>query len=332
MLEIVGLDASAQTVYELLVDNPPTTFDDLRGQTGLAEPQLRSMLEKLESLGLITRTAQRTFTAAAPDVALEILLLEQQERIKHARLYAERLSSRYLRAAAGWDPAELVEVIIGADAVAQRVEQFLRSTSTEICFIDKHPYVVAPKVLAPVEARMLERGIAFRAVYDTAGLATRSMQAEVEPAIARGEQARVVPEAPVKLILSDGRRALLPLQSDPTMVESVIAVHPSALLDALGALFEVLWRTAAPLPTSETGAAAVEAISPEDLRLIGLLTAGLPDQVIARQLGLSYRTFQRRLGALIELLGARTRFQAGLQAAFRGLVPDPSSSDQRPPT
>jgi DNA-binding NarL/FixJ family response regulator len=183
-------------------------------------------------------------------------------------------------------------------------------------------------VLAPVEAEMLRRGIAYRALYDTAGLATRSIQAQIEPAIAMGEQARVIPEAPVKLILSDRRLALLPLQSNPTMIDSVVAVHPSAMLDALSALFEELWRTALPLSAPTARPRGTDLLTPEDARLVTLLTAGLPDQAVARQLGLSYRTFQRRVGALIELLGVRTRFQAGLQAAFRGLVPAPSPADR----
>ncbi|MBP2323417.1 DNA-binding NarL/FixJ family response regulator/predicted DNA-binding transcriptional regulator [Kibdelosporangium banguiense] len=332
MLEIVGLDNSAQTVYELLIDNPPATFDDICQRVDIDDACLRKVLEKLLSLGLVKSTAcvPPKFTATAPDVALEVLLLEQQEQIKRARLYVEQLAGRYVRTAAGWEPTELVEVVSGQQAVAQLVEQIVRSTSHEIRFIDKHPYVVAPTVLAPVEAEMLRRGIAYRALYDTAGLATRSIQAEIEPAIAMGEQARVLPEAPVKLILSDRRLALLPLQSNPTMVDSVVAVHPSAILDALSALFEALWRTALPIPADSTRPVGASSLTPEDARLITLLTAGLPDQAVARQLGLSYRTFQRRLGALIEFLGVRTRFQAGLQAAFHGLVPPPSSPADQP--
>jgi sugar-specific transcriptional regulator TrmB/DNA-binding CsgD family transcriptional regulator len=324
MLEIVGLDATAQVVYEFLVDNPPSTVDDICRRLDICEARLRAVLDVLAARGLIKSTtrAPSTFTVTAPEIALEVLLLEQQERIKRARLYAEQLASRHLRTAAGWEPSELVEVVSGSAAVAQLVEQVVRSTSSEIRFIDKHPYVVAPRVIAPIEAEMLRRGISYRAIYDTDGLATRSVQAEVEPAIAMGEQARVVPEAPVKLILSDRRLALLPLQSDPTMIDSVVAVHPSALLDALASLFELLWRSALPL-TRAGGTPAAKALSPEDGRVIALLTAGLPDQAVARQLGLSYRTFQRRVGALLESLGVRTRFQAGLQAAFRGLVPAP---------
>jgi DNA-binding NarL/FixJ family response regulator len=51
--------------------------------------------------------------------------------------------------------------------------------------------------------------------------------------------------------------------------------------------------------------------------LLGLLVAGLKDETIARQLGVSLRTVQRRIAALMHELGARTRFQAGVAARDR---------------
>jgi DNA-binding NarL/FixJ family response regulator len=53
-----------------------------------------------------------------------------------------------------------------------------------------------------------------------------------------------------------------------------------------------------------------------------LLAAGLKDEAIARQLGVSLRTIHRRTGDLLDRLGARTRFQAGMQAARQGLFPE----------
>jgi DNA-binding NarL/FixJ family response regulator len=51
-----------------------------------------------------------------------------------------------------------------------------------------------------------------------------------------------------------------------------------------------------------------------------LLTVGASDQVVARQLGVSVRTVERRVRYLTEHLGAATRFQAGVQAVRRGWV------------
>jgi hypothetical protein len=45
------------------------------------------------------------------------------------------------------------------------------------------------------------------------------------------------------------------------------------------------------------------------------LLSGFTDEAIARQLGTSHRTVQRRVAALMADLGAQTRFQVGVRAA-----------------
>ncbi len=63
-----------------------------------------------------------------------------------------------------------------------------------------------------------------------------------------------------------------------------------------------------------------DAGSPTDLdrRVLGLLLAGLTDQVVAAQLGLSLRTLQRRLRYLMDPVGVQTRMQLGWHAARHG--------------
>jgi DNA-binding NarL/FixJ family response regulator len=54
--------------------------------------------------------------------------------------------------------------------------------------------------------------------------------------------------------------------------------------------------------------------------VLQLLTTGLKDEAIARQLGTSMRTTRRRIASLLATLGVATRFQAGVEAARRGLL------------
>ena len=88
-------------------------------------------------------------------------------------------------------------------------------------------------------------------------------------------------------------------------------VHASGLLDALAALFESVWQRAIPVP---------ELVSPADehRHLLMLLASGLKDEAIARQLGIGERTVRRRVAALADRLGARTRMQLGIQAVRQG--------------
>ncbi|MEH1098170.1 hypothetical protein [Micromonospora sp. CPCC 205561] len=50
----------------------------------------------------------------------------------------------------------------------------------------------------------------------------------------------------------------------------------------------------------------------------------MTDEAIARQIGVGYRTVQRRTATLMSDLGASTRFLAAVQAAFRRLSSRPA--------
>jgi len=52
--------------------------------------------------------------------------------------------------------------------------------------------------------------------------------------------------------------------------------------------------------------------------ILGLVASGRTDQAIARQLRISRSTVQRHIRGLMGTLGARTRFQAGVQTSRRG--------------
>lgn len=45
--------------------------------------------------------------------------------------------------------------------------------------------------------------------------------------------------------------------------------------------------------------------------VVRALRSGLTDEVAARELGLSVRTYRRRIGTMMQNLGARSRFEAG---------------------
>ena len=132
-----------------------------------------------------------------------------------------------------------------------------------------------------------------------------------------GEQARVA-EVPMKLALCDDRAALIPVATvdSDRSIDAAYLIRPSSLLDALCALFEVIWQRAVPLnraPNPDTAGNP----SIDDVNLIGLLAAGNTDERIARSLGWHVRTVSRHVQRLMQQVGAQTRFQLGMEAARR---------------
>ena len=140
----------------------------------------------------------------------------------------------------------------------------------------------------------------------------------IDRRIASGEVIRILPRMPMKLLIADRRLALVPLTLEQAR-DIALVLRPSLLLDALLDLFETMWERAAPfgtaavsVPRSEKARRAIDFD-----RLVSLLAAGMNDKSIAQELGVSARTLERRILDLVKVLDARTRFQAGWQAAHR---------------
>lgn len=333
MLAVVGLSPGEEQGYlALLEQRSGMTALELQTALGVAGLRTETIVEALQTKGLISRAPgdEIRYVAAPPDVALDALLLEKRQQIERAELVARDLLSVYEACVGLADPARLVEVVVGREAVMQRFVQIQRTTRYELRSIDKPPYVSSrPQDNIDVEQELLARGVKVRAIYDSAGLESfHDLRDDIRSLIDYGEQARVFPDAPIKLLICDDRIAMLPLQAAPVGIESVVVVYPSALLEALSALFDQLWQRALPLWPSGLGlAAASQAPTPDELQLLGLLTAGLADEAIARRLDISARTLQRRMHALFDRLGARTRFQAALRASALGWLPTEPERD-----
>lgn len=137
-----------------------------------------------------------------------------------------------------------------------------------------------------------------------------------------GDVLRVAAQVPTKLLLVTGYAAMLPLDYGTQDGNNGLLVRDPATVALLTALFERVWESALPV-------GALDPAAPEDgsagvphlegfADLLALLAAGAKDETIARQLDLSVRTVRRHVAALLEAVGARTRFQAGVQAVQRG--------------
>jgi DNA-binding NarL/FixJ family response regulator len=200
---------------------------------------------------------------------------------------------------------------------------------------DKEPFVQSDQ--DDPELDLLARGVRARGVYERSSLLLPGKLAEVQSLIAAGELAAMVPEVPFKLAVVDRRRALLPV-SEGSELTAVLIVRPSPLLDALIEVFEAQWARAMPVPRTAArlavralgdgereagsgGESTAEARAPAPSQeLLTMLSAGMTDEAIARQLGVSARTVQRRISELMDSLGSRNRFQAGVQAVRHGLL------------
>jgi DNA-binding NarL/FixJ family response regulator len=128
-----------------------------------------------------------------------------------------------------------------------------------------------------------------------------------QPTASAGDQVRRL-AAEAKLARSTGQAGIArPRLEGP----SAGRIRSARLADPDGGSRGETVRTRSALPASRSPTS-------EESELLQLLQRGLKDRAIARALGIGERTVQRRLSRLMTTLGAKTRFQAAINAVRRG--------------
>jgi DNA-binding CsgD family transcriptional regulator len=168
--------------------------------------------------------------------------------------------------------------------------------------------------LRHVDHDNLRRGVRYRILMADDVRANPVLALRLGRLALTGAEVRTMPELPVEATLVDGRLAMLPAASGS---ELAVMRLPSVVC-AMVALFEQLWAAAAPLTSAEVTNGA--GLTVRERELLALLSAGCTDESAAARLGISVRTVRRMMAAIMTRLGARSRFQAGLKAADRGLL------------
>ncbi|MET9610121.1 LuxR family transcriptional regulator [Streptomyces sp. NPDC006512] len=136
-------------------------------------------------------------------------------------------------------------------------------------------------------------------------------------ALERPVAIRVARVPPLQALLVDGSSALVMAESAAGMRASMI--RAPEVLHTLGTLFESIWRNAVPAGERIVFGDRDRAVLAR--QILGALRAGVTDEVAARELTVSVRTYRRHVAEIMALLGAQSRFQAGVRAAALGMLP-----------
>jgi hypothetical protein len=302
-----------QHAYRLLVRLAGAAPEELAREAGIPPVEARDLLEALRGKGLAT--AGPTFHALPPDVALGERLLREQQALESARQMVAALSEEYRSNTRRRDADHLVEIVVGASALRERLREMQDSAREEILWFCRANPLAMEGPENTEENTALERGVRYRAIYEVELLENPGELASIVDAIGLGEQSRTLPTLPVRLAIADRSLAICPLVPDAVRgvgEPSAAVIRSSELLDALVALFEAYWERATPILPDDG-----EAEEPDNL-LLSLFVAGMPDKSIATHLGVSRRTVQRRLDRLMAVAGVDTRAGLAFQAGKRG--------------
>jgi DNA-binding CsgD family transcriptional regulator len=319
-LENFGVGARGDRLYRSVLREGRMSVSVLTEQLGWNLAEVEAELAPLVELGLLAQADGLVF-ALSPHLALGRLseaeartLLDRERALASLRAAIPDYAAEERGAEFVGSALQPVEVHTGPE-VAAVVDALIRSTTGEVLLIHTVEWLDRPgwPKQDTLIAREAAGGRGVRSIYPTEALHRPQWLEAVRTWADLGEDVRLLPSPPSRLMVFGDQAALVPVEWGSSPARRVI-VRTRGVVDALRLLFEVLWRQGAPMPGTQLAG------DRRNLQVLRLLAAGAKDETIARQLGLSLRTVRRRVAEQISELGATTRFQAGVEAARRRLI------------
>jgi DNA-binding CsgD family transcriptional regulator len=313
VLTALGATPEEDRVYRYLSVVASAAPGEIAAAVRLPDGTVERLLDAMARRGLVTESGGRY--AAAPPDAVEALLRDRLRELWSAQDALAELTRAYRTRQR--HPAGPVEVVTGPE-LAPRIEHIQDSARSELLLLTRLPIITFDQEY--VEANLLIRPqVIGRVVYDVEVLNAPGFLTHIERTRGPLDEYRACPEVPLKLLVADRSVAVVPLGHRTDSTPAVAVVHPSGVLDGLVALFEQVWSASLPLVfDGDRVTTASSPLGPDDRRLLSYLVAGLTDEAIAAHQGVSPRTIQRRVQALMLATGTRTRTQLAWQAATRG--------------
>ncbi|MEV5575509.1 LuxR C-terminal-related transcriptional regulator [Spirillospora sp. NPDC052269] len=324
MLEALGLDSAAESVYRAMLTHPDLGVTALAGQLDLSEGQVRAGLDRLAELALLrpSREQHGQVQAVHPELGLAALvrrqqsdlLRRQQEVLASQDALTELIAAHRATSRTASDAA--MRQLIGLDAVQSRLEALAQQATTECLSIMPGGAQSADTLdgSRELDRHALQRGVAIRTLYQDSvrnDTATRSYARWLTDL---GGQVRTHPLLPVRMVLVDRQTALIPLRPDDSSQGALNVTAPS-IVAALVALFHHIWDTATPLNDPRP---ADTPLTGQEHQLLRLLARGLTDEAAANRLAVSLRTVRRMTAHLMAIMDAQSRFEAGVKATKLG--------------
>jgi AraC-like DNA-binding protein len=309
-LRALGISAEAEAIYLDLIARGALDQADLVQRHGA---DLDVPLRELAATGLIERSYDKVLPQP-PHLAMEAVAQRRTTEAQLARESASLLSDLWT---AGIGQQTYVELLPSAETARAVLNQVQVDAQKQVRAMTVGNLASPNHQIVEGLFDALSRGVSYEVIYGTRVLQDSEALRKVQQCVDAGEQARVFPQVPLNLTVVDDRWALVSARTTVGGIVNTAAmvVHHSPFLTGLVGVFDALWRVSVPITGGTENTETIGAPALETKRLLTYLSAGLTDESIAREFGVSERTVARRISRLQEVLGAQTRFQLGVQAS-----------------
>lgn len=229
---------------------------------------------------------------------------------------------------------ESIRVLNDQDAVERELALARRRCTREVLVMQPGGGRSA-RSLQEVSGRvldMIDRGVQWYILYQHSARTSLATRAYMQRVCAQGGEVRTSHDFTERLFIYDRSVAFVPKVRERQAAPGAAMVTDPTVVGYLCRIFDTVWQSAQPFDGSDA-TEDPNMTSSVQMIILRLMASGLKDEVIARRLGMSTRTCRRHISMAMEELGATSRFQAGLVAGMRNLIPrycEEAGSEEEP--
>ncbi|MFD9407341.1 LuxR C-terminal-related transcriptional regulator [Streptomyces sp. NPDC059989] len=322
-------DTVTHRVYSYAVQRVCIDMSACAEDLSLPLSQVESAVRELAKLRLLqpTEGGLGQFVVVDPaSASLQLLspydeeLRARQHAVEQVRQQMHSLLPLYRASTSDGSRSSGIERIDDLDAVRGVLGRLADECQSEV--ITSQPGGArSPEVLEETARRdsvILKRGVRMRTLYQHTARFDQPTRDYVTKIISNGAEVRTTGSAFARAIVYDRTTAVITLPDNP---KGAALIRNPDVTQFVVQSFEYAWATSEPF-NPEFDRSEIRSISDSlNEAVLRMLVSGHDDKSIARQLGISPRTCQRRISEVMQRIGARTRLQAGYLIRHNDLVP-----------
>ncbi|WP_433496277.1 hypothetical protein ACQP1K_14865 [Sphaerimonospora sp. CA-214678] len=320
-VSVIGLSPRYVEIYRYFLRNRGEGVGAARQALGLDPDAVEDAVEALERLSLLDLRDRHRVVAADPRIGVERLverrLDELNAEIRRVLAARDAISVFVKDRQQGEQTATALDIerVEGLDQVRQRLDDLgFFSYKETLCLHPGGPLSRgAIETALPLDTRSLRRGLEVKAVYHPEALDDPLMSAYLRDLVNLGGQVHITEEPMDRMVVFDRSVAVVPIHPKESSRGALLVREPG-LVSQLVAYFDGVWESATDLREFTEPSAEPPLLSELEKRVLKVLATADKDEVAAREIKVSVRTYRRYVADLMARLGAANRFQAALRA------------------
>jgi sugar-specific transcriptional regulator TrmB len=245
----LGLTSYEAKAYLTLIRRDSFTAAQVARQSGLPRQRIYDVLGSLVQKGLAVARPGNVvkYAATAPELAIDLLLTAHRDELsrmeRDARSMVMDLKPAYEAGQAHTDPLEYIEVLRDRRAINERFAELQNAVKKEILVFTKPPYATPPQ--ENIEGLEVIQTHEARSLYEFSVFDDAAVMRGVQRFVEAGEDARFVPELPLKLVIIDETIVMFGME-DPVAGSSdltIVVVEHQSLAKVLKTAFNAIWES-----------------------------------------------------------------------------------------